>query len=188
MVAPAAEVRRDVRKNLPMALLILMCTVVYVLASSILIRMFESGWTFLHACYFTVINMTTIGFGDVVPITHAGKIIAGINAFSGLILFGLLAAAFTMALQPSGWEATLAPTKSASDPEHDAKEGKYPTRDAVAQRENGLADLLEGLAKIIRTGEGPVENISKTRFVTTSIVVHGRSPSHLEIDVRVRSR
>jgi voltage-gated potassium channel len=47
--------------------------------------------------------MTTIGYGDVYPITVAGKIIASLVAFAGIGLIamptGILAAAFSDALE-----------------------------------------------------------------------------------------
>lgn len=146
VVAPAAEVRRDVRKNLPWVLGLLIITVAYVLLSSALISTFENGWTFLHACYFTVINMTTVGFGDVVPLTHGGKVIAGTNAFVGLLLFGILVAVLALALQPSGWSATLTPSESPNDSERNASHDESDER--ATPVENGVADFLEGLAKV----------------------------------------
>jgi hypothetical protein len=144
---PVLGLKRDVRRNLPWVAGLLIVTVVYVLASSAVLRLFESEWSFLHACYFTVINMTTVGFGDVVPLTHGGKIIAGISAFTGLLLFGIFVAVLALALQPSGWSATLTSTGSANTPER--------PRDSEDKRvENGVADFLERLAARVITEEG----------------------------------
>lgn len=176
MVAPVAEVRRDVRKNLPWVLGLLGVTVVYVLLSSALICAFESGWTFLHACYFTVINMTTVGFGDIVPLTHGGKAIAGINAFAGLLLFGILVAVLALALQPSGWSATLTPSKGSADSE----------REGSTQVENGVADFFEGLAKVVRAAEVRKEVLSKEGRARIRIHTNGSSPNSVEVYVDVR--
>jgi hypothetical protein len=43
------------------------------------------GWSILQACYWTTVTVTTVGYGDVVPTTRAGKLF-GIP----FILFGLV--------------------------------------------------------------------------------------------------
>ena len=184
MVAPAAEVKRDVRKNLPWVLGLLIVTVAYVLLSSAVIRAFESGWSFLHACYFTVINMTTVGFGDVIPLTHGGKIIAGINAFAGLLLFGILVAVLALALQPSGWSATFTPSGSPNDSER-SEPREPPERPPLI--ENGVADFLVGLAKVVRAAEDRNEVVSREGKVTIEIVTDGPSPHFVQIYVDVRA-
>jgi len=42
---------------------------------------FLEGWSYLDALYFSVITATTVGYGDFVPITSAGKIFTIIYAF-----------------------------------------------------------------------------------------------------------
>ena len=56
-----------------------------------------------RALWWAVITLTTIGYGDVFPITPLGKIVAAIVAFTGIGLIamptGILAAAFSDAVQ-----------------------------------------------------------------------------------------
>lgn len=56
-----------------------------------------------RALWWAVITLTTIGYGDVYPITPVGKVIAAFVAFSGIGLIamptGILAAAFSDAIQ-----------------------------------------------------------------------------------------
>ena len=42
--------------------------------------------TFFDALYFSVSTMTTVGFGDVIPLSEAGKILTVIMIFSGILL------------------------------------------------------------------------------------------------------
>jgi DNA repair exonuclease SbcCD ATPase subunit len=53
-----------------------------------------------QAFYFTVINMTTVGFGDLAPVSFWGKVFAMLNAIVGLALFGVLVGLIVMAFQP----------------------------------------------------------------------------------------
>jgi voltage-gated potassium channel len=66
-----------------------------------------------RALWWAVITMTTIGYGDVYPITAAGRIVASIVAIAGIGLIamptGILAAAFSDAMQRNSqrFEAVL---------------------------------------------------------------------------------
>ena len=55
--------------------------------------------TIPQAMYWAIITLTTVGYGDVVPVTMAGKMIAGVTAVLGLGMLalpvGILATAFT---------------------------------------------------------------------------------------------
>jgi hypothetical protein len=179
MVAPAADVKRDMRRNLPWIKWLLIVTVIYVLTSSAIICLIED-WTFLHACYFTVINITTVGFGDVVPITHGGKLIAGINAFAGLLFFGILVAVIAMALQPSGWSATLTSTGSPNPNEQ-------PKRIDDKLVENSVADFLESLATLVRATDKQEKITSREGRVRIEIMSDGHAPSHVHLFIDVRA-
>ena len=52
-----------------------------------------------HAIYWSIITLTTVGYGDVSPITVAGKIIAAVTAFLGVatlaIFSGIVATSFS---------------------------------------------------------------------------------------------
>ena len=62
--------------------------VLVVLATGILFYHVVEDWSFLDSAYFSVITLTTIGFGDFSPKTDLGKIFTIFYAFAGI---GLLA-------------------------------------------------------------------------------------------------
>jgi len=50
------------------------------------------GWSYLDAFYFTVITLTTVGYGDFSPHTGTGKLFSVIYILMGLGVFGALIA------------------------------------------------------------------------------------------------
>ena len=44
------------------------------------------NWSYLDSVYFLVVTMTTIGYGDIVPVTSAGKIITIFTSFFGIAM------------------------------------------------------------------------------------------------------
>ncbi|MBU2887165.1 potassium channel family protein [Gilvimarinus agarilyticus] len=61
-----------------------------------------------RALWWSVITFTTVGYGDVYPITHLGKVLAGLTAIAGIALVamptGILASAFSDAMQRGRFE------------------------------------------------------------------------------------
>lgn len=47
--------------------------------------------TWINAFYFTVITLSTVGYGDIVPHTDAGKIFTIFYVFVGIVIFLALA-------------------------------------------------------------------------------------------------
>ncbi|PID34812.1 MAG: hypothetical protein CR971_01355, partial [candidate division SR1 bacterium] len=45
------------------------------------------GWSYFDSLYFTVATFSTIGYGDIVPVTYIGKILVMVYAFLGVPLF-----------------------------------------------------------------------------------------------------
>ena len=40
--------------------------------------------------YYTLVTLTTLGYGDITPTTGGGMIVAGLEALLGLLWFGML--------------------------------------------------------------------------------------------------
>ena len=45
--------------------------------------------TRLSPLYFSVVTLTTLGYGDVVPSTHLGKFFGGLISISGIVFYAL---------------------------------------------------------------------------------------------------
>ena len=176
-IAAPLDVARDVKKNSPWVLAIAGALCIYVLASAWLASLFE-GWTYLHSCYFTVINITTVGFGDVVHVTHPGKLLAGFNAFVGLILFGSFVAALTMAFQPSSWSGTL--TVAGALAKAAAGEDAPSLSSAIENLFRGLGNLTGAMREPYREQRATESYEGHDR---TRITIHRHDPNHVVIDI-----
>lgn len=93
------------------------------------------------AAWYTVVTLTTVGYGDKVPVTTAGRIVASMTMLAGLGLFGtfisLIGGAFLEELRnaarPAGPEKTVSP---AFDPQHvlnAIEQGSRPSHDEAVQ-------------------------------------------------------
>lgn len=45
--------------------------------------------TFVQSIYFSVITITTLGYGDITPVTETARLLSSIQALSGIVLIGL---------------------------------------------------------------------------------------------------
>jgi hypothetical protein len=63
-----------------------------------LVGYFE-GWRTSDAAYFTFVTGLTIGYGDLVPVRFATRLIAVVIGFGGILVTGLVAAVGVRALQ-----------------------------------------------------------------------------------------
>jgi hypothetical protein len=54
---------------------------------------------FADALYFSFVTGLTIGYGDIAPVTHAGRVFAVLTGFVGILMTGLIAAIAVYALR-----------------------------------------------------------------------------------------
>lgn len=107
-IQPARSVIRDVASNKFWVIGFILFIFLVISVSSVLFHWLEKDQcvSWVSSFYFTIINLTTVGFGDVVPKSDAGKFLAIINSLIGVISFGFLVAIIAAALQPSEFTGT----------------------------------------------------------------------------------
>jgi voltage-gated potassium channel len=122
----------------------------YVLAENNTAHIYPTGEansnpiTWWDSLYFTIINLTTVGFGDIVPHTAWGRIVAVANSLAGVVFIGLFIAVFAAAFQGSAAEASTKPSRSDSGIESD-EDRPSPDPDRLG----GVSMVLSGLARIV---------------------------------------
>ncbi len=69
------------------------------------------GWSYLDAVYFAVVTITTLGYGDLVPLTISGKIFTIFFSLSGiaigLYILSVLGKYMAMELHKKGYEKII---------------------------------------------------------------------------------
>ena len=76
----------------------------YILISALIMFQVEpdSFETFFDAIYWAVVTLTTVGYGDIYPITDIGRIISMLSSFMGIAIValptGIITAGYTNAL------------------------------------------------------------------------------------------
>lgn len=65
-------------------ILLILLAVVAVLGAGTAGYMYIEGWTFLDALFMTSITLTTVGFGETHPLSHAGRIFTLVILFLGM--------------------------------------------------------------------------------------------------------
>jgi len=93
---------------------ILLLLVVVVLSGTVFFHLVE-GWSWIDAYFFTVVTLSTVGYGNLVPATVLGKIGTTVFIFIGLGIFAL-------AIQQFGHFAFLKRRRKAVEPRCETQE------------------------------------------------------------------
>ncbi|HQW06248.1 MAG: two pore domain potassium channel family protein [Flavobacteriales bacterium] len=73
----------------------LLTTSSIVLALGTLVYHWLEGWSWIDAFYFSVITLTTIGYGDLYPVTDMGKLFTVVYIVMGLgLILGFISAVY----------------------------------------------------------------------------------------------
>ncbi len=78
---------------------LLLATAVILLAGMFIFRALE-GWSYLDALYFSLITLTTVGYGDFSPVTPLGKIMTMIYILLGLGIISSFIVAVAQTFKP----------------------------------------------------------------------------------------
>ncbi len=71
---------------------------IIIVVSSLFVVLLEPGMSLLNAFWWTIVTLTTVGYGDISPVTFGGRIIAVIIMFFGIGLLGMLSATLASVL------------------------------------------------------------------------------------------
>lgn len=80
-------VERKIKRFLKQFRLIFLFVMLYVFAGTLFYTNVEN-WQWLDAMYFSVISLTTVGYGHLYPVTAAGKIFTMFYLIFGIGIFG----------------------------------------------------------------------------------------------------
>ena len=83
---------KDVLENSKDSLLVIQSIVVsYVFVSALLVFNLEPKTfkNFFEAMYWSMISLTTIGYGDICPVTTVGRLVAMVSSFLGVAIVAL---------------------------------------------------------------------------------------------------
>lgn len=86
-----AIIREVFRKSRDSLIAVCMLVIVYIFVCALLIFSTEpdSFDNFFEALYWAVISLTTVGYGDIYPVSTAGRVIAMISAVVGIVVIAL---------------------------------------------------------------------------------------------------
>jgi len=125
--------------------------VLWILAGALIFSLLE-GWELLDALYFSVISITTVGYGDLVPSTPAGKFFTVVFLLVGvgLALYALSAFSERIVRAYSKTERLLR-RLARKERELEKRERELEEREEMLERkEEELEERISALEKLIK--------------------------------------
>ena len=120
--------------QLPFRVMTLVLTVAIIVAGGTVFFRWAEGWSWLDSYFFTVVTLSTVGYGSLVPATAFGKIGTTVFIFVGLGVFAVAIQQFGMFTmrkreEHSEWLAARfqRPEKTANTDEDPGKADQSPT-------------------------------------------------------------
>lgn len=140
------------------------------------------------ALYFTFINMTTVGFGDIYPISGGARALAVVNAILGIVLFALVTGALVLSLSPSpsGGDEDTGDDPNDGDarpfppePLQDGRLAELREADAFAWGRIGELVGLVAAARELVPSERPAEEPLPSSMESLQSLLHSRETQSL---------
>ena len=93
------QITNVIRRVKSQLLAVLLLTMVYILASAMIMFSVEPDIfnSFIDALYWATVSITTIGYGDIAPVTVAGKLITMLSSLVGVAVIALPSGIITAA-------------------------------------------------------------------------------------------
>ncbi len=88
------------RENIGKVMLLLVCILV---CGTVGLVVFESA-SLANALWWTLVTITTVGYGDITPVTIGGRVIGAITMLAGIGLLGSLSAVLASAMISTSWK------------------------------------------------------------------------------------
>lgn len=144
---------------------------------------------YFDSLYFTIINITTVGFGDITPTTTMAKVISICNSIGDVIAFGYFVTIISAALQPS---------ISINTPPSDEDKKANPTKtrkpefnrsgEARESEEQEVDEIFDLIGKIMKNSDAGHKHIHIHRdHEVDNDLKHTGIRLHVFVDIHVRS-
>ncbi len=97
-----------IKKNAAVLIALLICAIFYIFISALFIFSIEpeSFGNFFESLYWATTALTTVGYGDIYPVTDSGRLISMLSSFFGIAMValpsGVITAGFIKELELNG--------------------------------------------------------------------------------------
>ena len=82
--------------NTPVRIITLIVTLVMIIIGGTVFFRWAEGWSWLDSYFFTVVTLSTVGYGNLVPVTDIGKVGTTVFILLGLGIFAVTIQQFGM--------------------------------------------------------------------------------------------